>query len=96
MSKKEMGIAVKALADYADDCFSWEDYVEMTKAFKVAISMASTYELREENWLDNMYNSYLSEVFDELNSKITEGRESQNVLDELKGEIKEGKKYRKP
>ena len=44
-----MGLAVRAIAQYASDCSGNGDYLEMDKAFKIAVNMANMYELKEEN-----------------------------------------------
>ncbi len=49
MSKKEMGLAVKALAQYASDCSGNGNYIEMNRAFEIALNMANMYELRKPN-----------------------------------------------
>lgn len=83
MSRKEMGLAVRALGQYASDCSGNGDYLEMDKAFKIATNMASMYELREEDWIVNTYDEYLSEVVEELEHEIAEGLKAQDILDEL-------------
>ena len=83
MSKKEMGLAVRALAQYASDCSGNGDYLEMKKAFNIALNMANMYELREENWIVNTYDTYLSEAFEELEHTIEEGEKAQDILNEL-------------
>ena len=84
MSKKEMGLAVRALVQYASDCFGNSDYIEMNEAFKIALNMANMYELREEDQIVNTYGVYLSEAFEQLESTIEEGRKAQNILDKIK------------
>lgn len=41
MSKKEMGLAVRAIVQYPSDCSGNADYLEMNKAFKIALNMAN-------------------------------------------------------
>ena len=83
MSKKQMGLAVRAIAQYASDCSGNADYLDMDKAFKIALNMANMYELKEENWIVNTYGVYLSEAVEELQHEIAEGEKAQDILNEL-------------
>lgn len=83
MSRKEMGLAVRAIAQYASDCSGNGDYLEMDKAFKIALNMANMYEFKEENWMANTYGVYLSEAVEELKHEIAEGEKAQDILIEL-------------
>lgn len=83
MSKKEMGLAVRAIAQYASDCSGNADYLEMDKAFKIALNIANMYELREEEFIVNTYDVYLSEAMEELEYEIAQGEKARDILDEL-------------
>lgn len=78
-----MGLAVRAIAQYASDCSGNGDYLEMGKAFKIAVNMASMYELKEEDWIVNVYGTYLSEAKQDLEDDIAAGEIAQNILNEL-------------
>ena len=78
-----MGLAVRAIAQYASDCFGNGDYLEMDKAFKIAVNMANMYELREEDWIVNVYGTYLSEAKQDLEYNIAARKIAQNILNEL-------------
>lgn len=82
MGRKEMGLAVRAIAQYASDCSGNGDYLEMDKAFKIATNMASMYELKEIDWIVNTYGIYLSEAVEELEHEIVEGEKAQDILNE--------------
>lgn len=84
--KKEIGKAVMAVAQYANDCFENENYLEMNEAFKLAINMAHMYEIREKTLVTSFYGNYLSEAVDRLEYKIAIGNEAKNILKELRGE----------
>lgn len=83
MSKKEMGLAIRAMAQYASDCSGNGDYLEMDKAFKIALNMANMYELREEDWIVNVYGTYLSEAKQDLEDDIAAGEIAQDILNGL-------------
>lgn len=83
MSKKEMGLAVRAIAQYASDCSGNGDYLEMDKAFKTALNMCYMYQLREEDWVASTYGIYLSEAVEELEHEIEEGQKAQDILNKL-------------
>ena len=83
MSKKEMGLAVRALAQYASDCSGNGDYIEMNKAFEIALNMANMYELREAEWICNIGCVYFNEAMEELEHTIEEGEKAQDILNEL-------------
>lgn len=84
MSKKEMGIAVRAIIQYASDCSGNADYLEMNKAFKIALNMANMYELKEAEWVGNTACIYINDALDELQHEIEEGKTAQKILDEIK------------
>jgi len=84
MSKKEMGLAVRALARYASDCFGNGDYIEMNKAFEIALNMANMYELKEAEWICNIGCVYFNEAMKELKHEIEKGKRAQDILSELK------------
>ncbi len=84
MNKKEMGLAVRALVQYASDCFENGDYIEMNEAFKIALNMANMYELREAEWIYNISCVYFNEAMEELKHEIEEGERAQDILNELK------------
>lgn len=83
MSKKEMGLAVRAIAQYASDCSGNGNYLEMDTAFKIAVNMANMYELKEEDWIVNTYSVYLSEAMGELEHEMAEGKRAQDIFNEL-------------
>lgn len=83
-SKREMGLAVRALVQYADDCSGNGDYLEMNEAFKIALNMANMYELREEDQIVNTYGVYLSEALDQLKSTVEEGIKAQELYNKLR------------
>ena len=83
MSRKEMGLAVRAIAQYASDCCGNADYLEMVKAFEIALDTAYVYELREEDWIAGIYSEYLSEAVKELEYEIARGKNAQDILNEL-------------
>ncbi len=84
MGKKEMGLAVRALAQYASDCSGNGNYIEMNRAFEIALNMANMYELREAEWICNIGCVYFNEVMEELEHVIEEGERAQDILNELK------------
>ena len=59
MNKKEMGITVKGLVEYASECFGNGDYKEMVKTFDIALSIANMYELYEYDWVKRMSDFYM-------------------------------------
>lgn len=84
MSKKEMGLAVRALGQYAEDCnCSTGDYIEMVTALNVAKNLANMYELREEKWLDGLYRVLVADAMDTLKETMQQGRKAENIFDEL-------------
>ena len=83
MSRKEIGLAVKAIAQYASNCSGNGDYLEMDNAFKIALNMANMYELKEEDWILNTYGAYLSEAIGELEREMAEGKRAQDIFNEL-------------
>lgn len=86
MSRKEMGLAVRAIAQYASDCSGNADYLEMDKAFKIALNMTYMYELREEDLITRIYSEYLSEAIEELKHEVAEGENAQDILNKLNKE----------
>lgn len=60
--KKQMGITVKGLVDYASECFDNGDYKEMVKTFDIALSIANMYELIEYDWVKRMNDFYTHEA----------------------------------
>lgn len=84
MSRKEMGLAVRAIVQYASDCSGNADYLEMNKAFKIALNMANVYELKEAEWVGNTACIYINDALDELQHEIEEGKTAQKILDEIK------------
>lgn len=84
MSRKEMGLAVRALGQYASDCnCSTGDYIEMVTALNVAKNLANMYELREEEWINDIYHCLVSDAMETLRETIDEGKKAQDVFDEL-------------
>lgn len=84
MSRKEMGLAVRALGQYADDCLCGTgDYIEMVSALNVAKNLASMYELREEEWINDIYHRFVVEAMDTLEETMKKGKEAQDIFDEL-------------
>lgn len=83
MSKKEMGLAVKALAQYADDCLGNGDYLEMDEAFKIALNIANMHELKEMDWIADLYATYLDEATENLEEEIAKGNAAKRTLDIL-------------
>lgn len=84
MGKKEMGLAVRALAQYASDCAGNGEYIEMKKTFDVAKRMAGLYELREEEQISNLAQDYLSDAIEDLEYDIEAGEYAKNILSALK------------
>ena len=84
MSKKEMGIAVRALAQYASDCSGNGEYLEMKRAFDIALNIANMYELREAEWICATGCTYINEAFEELEHEIEEGKKAQKIYDRLR------------
>ena len=62
MNKKEMGVTVKGLVEYASECFGNGDYKEMVKTFDIALSIANMYELFEYDWVKRMSDFYMHEA----------------------------------
>lgn len=87
MNRKEMGLAVKALVQYASDCSGNSEYLEMNRAFQIALGMAYMYELKEEKWIASTYNVYLSEAKNELADTISEGQKAQDILVKLENDM---------
>lgn len=84
MSRKEMGLAVRALEQYADDCLGGTgDYIEMISALNVAKNLASMYELREEKWINDIYHIYVADAMDTLRETMKKGKEAKDIFDEL-------------
>lgn len=83
MSKKEMGLAVRALAQYASDCYGNGNYIEMNKVFDIALNIANMYELREAEWIGSTGCVYFNEAMEELEHTIEEGKMAQKVYDEM-------------
>ena len=84
MSKKEMGLAVRALGQYASECLcSTGNYIEMISALNVASNLANMYELREEKWINDIYHCYVTEAMDTLRETMEKGKEAEKIFDEL-------------
>ncbi len=61
--KKEMGITVKGLMQYAEECLSSiGDYKEMVQTLDIALNIANMYELYEEDWIKRMRDFYMHEA----------------------------------
>ena len=75
--KKEMGIVVQAITQYADDCMGNGDYIEMVNALKIALNMANMY------FIKHFYKHYIAEVKDDLQETIHQGEYAQQYLDLL-------------
>ncbi len=85
--KKEMGIAVKAIAQYAEEQLNNGNYVEMVNAFKVALNMADMYKLREMEDLKNSYIFFVNDAKTDLQAYIKMGERAQKELDMIEDMI---------
>ncbi len=83
MSKKEIGLAVRAVAHYASDCFGNGDYIGMRDAFDIARQMANMYELKEAEWVGNIACTYINEALKELQHDIEQGETAKELYDIL-------------
>ena len=52
MSKKEMGITVKGLIEYAEICIDNENYQELSNVLDIAFSIACAWDLKEIDEVD--------------------------------------------
>lgn len=78
-----MGLAIKALAQYASDCMGNGDYIEMRNTFDIARHMANMYELREAEWIGNTACTYINEALEELQHEIEQGETAQKLYNIL-------------
>lgn len=52
MNKKEMGITVKGLIEYAEICMDNENYQELSNVLDIAFSIACAWDLKEIDEVD--------------------------------------------
>ena len=83
ITKKDYGIAVTALAEYASDCWGNGELIEMKQTFEIAINMANMHELREEEWVKNLYRNYMSGITHELKEEIKRGETARKIAKDL-------------
>lgn len=58
MKKKEIGITVKGLMEYAEICLDNENYQELNNVLNIAFSIASAWDLQEIEQVEESCNFY--------------------------------------
>ena len=62
MNKKEMGITVKGLMEYAEICLDSENYQELDNVLNIAFTIANVWDLKEIDCVERNCDYYRTEA----------------------------------
>lgn len=84
MNKKEMGITIKGLIQYAEICLDNENYQELDNVLNVAFSIACAWDLKEINKVEEDCKFYRSMARRQISEDMKRIKKEVTKLSELK------------